>query len=878
MKLFKLSFKENPCEYTAKLIKELGFNPLKTLLISPTQRFKNYFASIFLKISKVESLISPTLITSDHLILSLLASRGLPLANDVERVSMLFTACMGTNGIEKLFSLNAMKSFSSFMGASHRILKGFDELNTGEVDINDIDLWKNPLHAYPLFKEHLRIFRALYNNYYSVQKEKNRYDPGFLMSSIGTGDMKTYFRDYDTVILFSPLSLSRFERRIFDFLSEKLFVIYQDTEDYDFSNVLTYKAGGEPSALGSSGKRYFFNAPSRMAELMMVLSMIKKNVEEGINPEDIAVLNMDSTFSEMLYDSLISLGFQVNYTEGITIKKSALFRFFDLIGRFFQSSFSSPMFLEILKNPLFSEMAQEKYNPSFLENIRKEVIRRRIFNLSSDMDILSDNESIKEAFNLLKNIYHSKGFDELYQHMLILFKRLVGKWTYEFYRVREILLNSALELKDLNIGVKEAPFDLLLQYVKNKRYPVLGEYSQGIQIIGLLETRGISFKVLMVPTFNDGFFPVKTDRDFYLNTELRKNLGLSTLLDREELEFYYLKRVVDSSDRAYFISLTDKTGKLGLRSRFYYLLRDFSENLPEEQTYVLPVVSNYKVNFIPEISPPDFTKSIVEFSRLDIDKIRKCETRYYISRVLDIKEEDVLESRIELNRVGQKVHELFSELYGDGSLDTTIQGRSYYEKRLIELFEKYFADGFFFTREEVLLKRILKNNLLTSLGRDLHRFQEGYRVLSELIERDFVANIGTGDERYSLRGRIDRIDRSPTGGYIIIDYKTGSLPEIKDHLKKSEFREIQLGFYGILLQKTYPDFNIQGLCYFDLSRKKDIEEVIPSDEIGIYLKDFEEFLLDLLKSFNDKKTLSLTDDRKNCRYCPYFNICRILEG
>ena len=112
---------------------------------------------------------------------------------------------------------------------------------------------------------------------------------------------------------------------------------------------------------------------------------------------------------------------------------------------------------------------------------------------------------------------------------------------------------------------------------------------------------------------------------------------------------------------------------------------------------------------------------------------------------------------------------------------------------------------------------------------------------------------------------------------MIIDYKTGKLPDRRNHFKSMDYKEIQLGFYGLLFQKSFPEMRIEALSYFDLSGKRDLEIMVGQNEMELYLEDFEEHLVHFLERFNQKERLGLTDDHLNCKYCPYYNICRVFE-
>jgi RecB family exonuclease len=375
---------------------------------------------------------------------------------------------------------------------------------------------------------------------------------------------------------------------------------------------------------------------------------------------------------------------------------------------------------------------------------------------------------------------------------------------------------------------------------------------------------------VVVPSFNEGYFPVRYESDILLSAEMRKRLGLPTQLEREELGLYYLMRIAHSAEDTFFVSIKDIGGEIDVMSRYGYL---FSPRAPIEAEVRYAYPSRLDAEGSVRLPPtqPSMTHPIREFSRMDIERIKRCETQYYIAKVLRIHDVDKLRKDIEPHLVGQKVHTLFSALYRD--IDFSALNDGFLERRLKVLFDEHFSEGFFFTREEDLLKRILIGNLQRAVDRDLDRFRGGYRVCSEFIEKEFTAALG----QYTLRGIIDRIDRTPDGSYSIIDYKTGSIPPRKDHLEEAGFKQVQLGFYGLLFQKNFPDAPIEGLSYFDVNRRNDLEKIINSDEMTAYLADFESWLVAFLDVFNTKDVLSLTNDTENCRYCPYPNICRIYE-
>jgi len=912
MKSTLLSFRDNPARICAKLMRENEFSPERTLVISPTQRFKSTLAASLMDAWESDSARAPEILTSEELVQVVTASLGIETANQAQEYSMLYHACSVTKDIHEIFPERFLENFLFFKSVAERTLQAFDELNTEEIDLRQFRLGAMP---YAHFSRHFEIFRNLYEQYCAVQKDEGIYGRSFLLRQLRAEDMEKYFERYAVVLLLLPVSLTAFEKRLYSQVRERLWVLLQDTNDYDFDAILAFR-NGRPPGLDRYPAIHFFEPPSRIHQLMLVLSIIREECEHDTPLHKIAVLNLDPLSCRMLYDSLLGAGFPVNYSEGLPVKTSPLYGLLRLACHFFESHFDTRYFLEIVAHPLFLEAFGLKERDLYTK-VKQRVCRERIFRLPGMGSALIKEESkVNEGCGLLHGMYRADSFAAVQSGLSSFFSKITEKKSYDFYAVRELLFNTAAELTDLSIGVKDRPFEIFLQLVKTRAYPVTGVYSRGIQILGLLETRGIPFKTVIAPTFNEGHFPHRGSENVLFNLQVKKELGLPTLLDREMLQFYYLKRLIDSSDRTVLLSLKDKRGEVDVRCRYSYYFShepyvqmcsgDGSSGTPSQEQekpsvehglyrkpssersfcvqsssgyvnqdlpYTLPLKTSESIHPLHrDITQPWAQFPVSGFSRLDLDRIKRCETQFYISRVLGIEEEQSLSREVELRVVGMKAHDILRELYS-----VPLEDEQSAQAMLSAVFEKHLRDGTFYTAEEQLTKRLLKKNLSRVVRRDFERFKSGYRLCGEFMERELRAQLESEGVMYSLTGRIDRIDETPSGSYEIIDYKTGRLPSRKGHFSEGRFSEIQLGFYGLLFLKNFPERRIEALSYYDLTSKRDIERVVEHERVYGYLEEFSVHLKDLLDALRKKDRLDLTDDMGNCTYCPYFNICRVFE-
>ena len=945
VELIRLSFADEPVRRCASILSERALQPDRSLVVTPTQRFKSYLAAALLDRSGGMDLLAPALLTAEELTELLVSSIGLPIASEVERLSLLYTAFTRTPGVEWVFPQGFLSKFSRFGDAARRVLRAFDELNREEIDPREVEKAGVERGLYHEFGKHAAVYRSLFEEYGRAQTEAGTFDRSFLLGRIGGAQIDAALGRYETLLLASPVSLTRFEQRVWERMGERLTVVYQDTPDYDFSNVLTAPAlrgsgpfqgkrgtegeaaegGDEPAAdprgpdretRGEAGPRVIpVEVPSGMSQLAAVLSIVEGEILGGTPQEGIAVINADRAFCETLNDSLLSLGIETNFSGGFGLAKSALFGLLDLAGSLFESGLDAGRFLELIANPLFDLLAGIRDPMTAYGEILEYAKRRRLFRLRNVLAIPSAGIMKSAAFTLLEKAYRAKSFPALAETLGALFAPLRGdprvggllrfsegvsaiprsrekavSLILEIEEARDAILSSAIELEDCVLPVEESPFEILLQYLRSGDFPAPGNTGRGIQIVGLLETRGIRFGTVIVPSFNESFFPAPPGGDLLLGLELRRALELPTALDGEDLEFYYLKRLVDSAKVSYLVSIADPAGKAEAPSRYRYLLGTSSPE-PAEIGRVLPVMPRRGGGWRPaapgrsSISRPILAKPVREFSRADVDLIKTCETKYYIAKLMKIESPAAIRRDIEADVAGTEVHALFKELYDRYDPATNPADFGFYKARLTELFDARFREGFFYTKEEVLFFRLLKDNLLQVVERDVERFKIGYRVCREMMEKAFTSEIGPGPSdfqqenrgRFTLRGRIDRVDRSPAGRYAVLDYKTGKVPDRGDHFEKKGFRAVQLGIYGLLFRSAFPDLDIERLGYIDVTGEKDVVAVVEGEGVKSYLDSFEGHLLGFLRGFNEKRELSLAEDPASCTYCPYQGVCRVYE-
>ncbi|MFN8132003.1 MAG: ATP-dependent DNA helicase [Solirubrobacteraceae bacterium] len=181
-------------------------------------------------------------------------------------------------------------------------------------------------------------------------------------------------------------------------------------------------------------------------------------------------------------------------------------------------------------------------------------------------------------------------------------------------------------------------------------------------------------------------------------------------------------------------------------------------------------------------------------SASDVETYRTCPLRYKFARIFRIPQEPTIHQRF-----GILVHQVL-ERYHQAGTDAT-------QADILGLLEASWRRSGFGDSEE---ERQLHGKATASLVRYHERFRTD-PAEPLWFERSFSFHLGP----HTLRGRVDRIDRLPDGGYELIDYKTGR-PKTAAQLKE----DVQLSLYAVGAREAWQLEAAQQAYYYVLDDEK----------------------------------------------------------
>ncbi|MDA8245112.1 MAG: PD-(D/E)XK nuclease family protein [Elusimicrobia bacterium] len=371
----------------------------------------------------------------------------------------------------------------------------------------------------------------------------------------------------------------------------------------------------------------------------------------------------------------------------------------------------------------------------------------------------------------------------------------------------EKVLERIIELKNCRLSGErfDGPagyFKFFKTFMQGAGYPFPGTPLKGLQVLGLLETRGLRFGRVYFLDANADVLPSALKEDTILPHSVREGLGLSTYKTRERLSRYYFYTLLSGAEEAhiFYKDSADKE-RSPFAERLAWELERGGGKPAEEEVHL-------RVNFSQgEPSGAAKTPELIaalkgrEFSPSAIDTYLACGLRFYYRYGLGLSEKDEVSDDIEQRDIGVIVHEVLEAFFkGRTGSPLHVAEKDYGEiaaaaRRVFDGRLKGHRSG-----AEYLIKRQVEKRLKDIL--DYHRDNlAGIEILA--CETKLKASIKTKAGEVRLRGFADRVDRRGDVTHIV-DYKTGAGaavpnwtrfdPGIREDWPKT-LKSVQLPFY-----------------------------------------------------------------------------------
>lgn len=774
------------------------------LIVFPTSRaIRSYIQK-----EKSKNLLLPFTLTIDEFLKKSIILKGKNYIDEEEKFLYLKDAIKDIN-IKKLGISN---EFSKFLKQYEYIYRFFTELASENCQLEKIQ----EFDTYEYYYEHLEILKSIRNNYLKLLDENNLVDKinlsdNFLINEKFLDKFKNctiIFEGYFTTQEFDIIkNISKYIDVNIELYSNKynkksveIFNIYLEKPlklDCKYKINLSTKSILEEHETNNKNNRYEIKAfSSRINQIAYIKSVISKRVNEGVNPSNIALVLPDESFASTI--ALFDNENYFNFAMGVDIKQSLLYQVSNGINYYINDD-------EI----------------KYLENINHLKIDKKNIddNIKSNWTKLCTKEKFLEVINYIKSFESNK--------------ELIEKLDELVYK-----LNILFFTKKIELSLKEI-FKIYLQKLSSLK---LDDVNSGkITVLGLLETRVINFDLVIICDFNEDYIPKKSLKDKFLSSKIKEAVGLPTIIDRQNLQKYYYKRLCDNSKELCISYVKSDSKQISL-----FASEIFANEIDEklyDNSYKDILFKNRALKYLEFDIKELINLSKFVWSASSFKIFLECKRKFYLQYILKIKEHD-LSLKPKPYELGNIVHKVLEDYYKLNNINVK------------DLLNNHTNDNPFLLYD----LEIWKNKLEEFISYD-KEYLEDKTILD--MEKSFECEF----EGIKIKGVIDRIDKH-NDSLNLIDYKTSSSLKV-DTLKTYEkSKDFQLEFYYIAMSLEYKTDKINAY-YYDLSNIKLIEESCLDKKLELLVKKFEE----LKEISKEEISFDKCEDKITCLYCPYKTIC-----
>lgn len=459
---------------------------------------------------------------------------------------------------------------------------------------------------------------------------------------------------------------------------------------------------------------------------------------------------------------------------------------------------------------------------------------------------------------------------------------------------------------------------LLVKVLSATNIPFHGEPAIGMQVMGVLETRNLDFRHLVLLSVNEGQLPKSGGDSSFIPYNLRKAFGMTTIEHKIAVYAYYFYRLLQRAER---ITLMYNTSSDGLnRGEWSRFMLQFLIEWPHPITrqFLEAGQSPQGTSPITVEKTPDVMRRMqslfdvranpkAKFSPSALNYYLDCPLKFYYRYVAGLSAPDEVSAEIDSATFGSIFHYAAEHIYKDltthgkvinkEALETLLRNevklQDYVDTAFKKLFfnvpqnEKPEYNGVQLINSAVIaryLKQLLQNDL---------RYAPFTFIASEM-EVDEPIDIQTPKEVIKSRigGIIDRMD-SKDGTLRIVDYKTGGDADTPPHVeslfipdKKRSNYVFQTFLYAAIMCRKQPTMKIApALLYIHRAATETYSPVIQMGEprkpkeavedFSKYEKEYRERLQGLLEEiFNPEKSFTQTEIIEKCTYCDFKALCK----
>lgn len=673
----------------------------------------------------------------------------------------------------------------------------------------------------------------------------------------------------------------------------------------------------------------FIESPTENGQARYLPQWIRENLTS--QEKETAVVLCNEALLQPVLHALPDNVKHINITMGFPLSQTPAYSFVNALMELHTSGYNPNngryLFAEVisvLKHPYTRQLSPEaekleqtltrdnRFYPLPSELKQDNVLELLFTPRRNNLDLCSMlSEALKEVAVIYQQqaASHSDAFDQLYRESLFKTYTLVNRF------------HTLIESKELN--VQAGTFQrLLTRVMSSSSIPFHGEPAIGMQVMGVLETRNLDFRHLIILSVNEGQLPKAGGDSSFIPYNLRKAFGMTTIDHKIAVYAYYFYRLMQRAEKVTLVYNTATDGiNRGELSRFmlqfliewgYPVLRKQLEaaQSPQSSAPIIiektpDVMERMKSVFDIRNNP----KALISPSALNC--YLDCPLKFYYKYVALLSAPDEVTADIDSAKFGSIFHYAAEHIYKDLTAHGKLISRENLETLLKDevRLQTYVDNGFkelFFNLPpneqpeyngiQLINSAVIVKYIQQLLRNDLRYAPFTFVGSEQRIFENIEIYTPTGDIQSRIGGIIDRID-SKGESLRIVDYKTGGDADTPANVqslfipdKKRSNYVFQTFLYASIVCKKLREKNdsrlvAPALLYIHRAASENYSPVIqmgeprkpkePVDNFAQYEGDFRENLKTLLEDiFNPDISFTQTEIEDKCAYCDFKALCK----
>ncbi len=696
-------------------------------------------------------------------------------------------------------------------------LNAIQETNHWSLESNQTELIKKYLSFWKLLKLYYKKFhQTLISNGIAYQGLIYRESVKNLKDYIQTNPNKQYI-----FVGFNALNTAE-SIIIKELLNNQLAEIYWDT-DSAFMNAKTHDASLFLKQHKSKWN-YFLNhdfnwiannyskgknisiigVPKNIGQAKYIGELIDKIKTDNYSLNSTAVVLGDENLLIPVLNSIPEHINALNITMGFPLKSIPLASLFEQLFQLqvhYQETLYYKDIISIISHPFIRPLFKNR-TTDYAEHIIEHIQTNNLLFISFEQLIKLSNDNSSLISILFKSWNDNPDLALAKSLKLILlikedldidkYKNLLGlEYLYRFNEVFNTLHQLNISYKFIsNIKVLH---NLYKEILSSESLDFQGEPLQGLQIMGMLESRVLDFETVIISSVNEGILPSGKNNNSFIPFDVKIENGLPTYKEKDAVYTYHFYRLLQRAKNVYILYNTEPDVLNGNeKSRFITQLE--IENIHSlQQIIVIPKTSRIKSNKesisknaaviikLKQLAEKGFSpSSLTNYIRNPID--------FYYQKVLGIREEETVEEVVAANTLGTVIHNTLEDFYKplEGillSAEALKKMTQQIDKTVTHHFKTIYKQGNLVQGKNLIIFEIAKRYVYNFLNSEKELLENGHTIKIIEIEADLCAPISIAELDFPiyLTGKVDRVDEF-NGKLRIIDYKSGKVEQNKVEL------------------------------------------------------------------------------------------------